>query len=1059
MSSFRRKACINGLLGVLFCLALIALIAPLAYAQETTGSIEGRVSDATGGVVPGAAVKVAGATFNREVLTDDVGSFRVMQVPPGAYKLSASMTGFNTAVAEVTVGVGKVVAVDFALKVGDMSEQVIVSADNIAKIDPAETTVETNITTSLIDSLPKGVRMDSLLKMSPATRYEPNGAGYQVDGASSSENSFVIDGLEVSNFRTGALNINNNVPFEMVEEVLVKTSGFAAEFGGATGGVVNIITKSGGNAIHGEAAYEFAPGSLRSSQRPFLNKFRTGSGASFVQINQYMMTPRDDQMAHYPSFQIGGPLVKDRAWFFTSYAPQITNETRTTTYYSADPRNRTKTGEDTYHRQVRSDYFQGRVDTSPHDTLRVTGTYIWNPYQEDGLFPHAGVSIGGSPPYATVGNTTYKGHELTDRQGSRQNATNISTQAIWTPSSNFATSFRLARSFLNEKPSSYFVPRDLRSRYTNAPASLNLGYTGTWDEYPTGNSETAFDVSTRRNFEADASYILNGLGRHEFKVGYQHAKVTNDVDRGYAETGIVDVYYDRDISALTGHDELVTPGNIGSGRLIRYETVGSASNVAQSLYFQDRWQPIQRLSLNLGFRMEKEDLPSFNGYAPPINFGWFDKIVPRLGFAWDLTNDGKTKLFSSYARFQDRLRFELPRGSFGGDFYRVDFFEVFPNNPHYSYFTKDRIIGTNPDVFAGKCPITNSTGLSTCQFDYRIPSNHPDSTIYTGKVDPDMKPLTQEEFTVGLDREIARHIFSARYTYKNVLHAIEDAGFITAGGSEAYIIGNPGEGLHKQVSEDFGYTKSLKPQRRYDALELRVGRRFSSKYQYDLSYTYSRLYGNYSGLASTDENGRQSPGVNRFFDLPHVGFTLTGQPDNGPLPTDRPHVFKAFGSYEFDWFGKLKNSSTLFSVFTQAQQGTPITSYYTLFAAAVSYGRGNLGRSEAFTQTDFALSHRIKGGERYEARFVATVDNIFDEKNITRNVSEPQYTNPGMGTLAPDANNEVEALNHIITNGSISAFDTWLNDPKYPQRKDTSLMMGNVFQGERTVRLGFRFSW
>ncbi|RPI29483.1 MAG: TonB-dependent receptor [Acidobacteria bacterium] len=1073
MASFRRKACINGLLGVLFCLALIALIAPPAYAQETTGTIEGRVSDATGGRVPGATVKAESAVFTREALTDDFGAYRFLQVPPGKYKVTASMTGFNTSLVDVDVTVGKIVAVDFSLKVGDMSEQVIVSADSVAKIDPARSSIETNITNNVIDIAPKGTNLTSLLKLSQATRYESNAGGYQVDGASGSENSWVIDGLEVSNFRTGVLNQNNNVPFAMVEEVLVKTSGFNAEFGGATGGVVNVITKSGTNDFHGQAGYEIEPSSLFARPRPYLYRFRSGSGASFTQINQYVHLPKDDFKGHFPSFSIGGPLVKDRMWFFTSYAPQIENRTRTTTYYpmkSADilAAKTIFTGTTTSHtytRQTRSDYFQGRLDTSPTDTLRVTGTYIWNPYQEDGVLPQDSLSLGGAVPVVNFGGAvgTLTGNDLTSRQGGRNNSTNVSTQAIWTPTSNIAGSFRYARGYLNEKLSSYFKPEITRFRcINNAPpsgAGCNLGM----DTLPTGNNQIFRDISIRNNFEGDFSYIVSNFGgRHEIKTGYQHAKVSNDVANGYVPFGRVDLSYGYTINDLTGRDDPVSPNAIGAGLLIRFGTVGEASNTSQSLYFQDRWQPIQRLSLNAGIRMEKEDLPSFNGYAPPINFGWFDKVVPRLGFAFDLTNDGKSKIFASYARFQDRLRFELPRGSFGGDFYRVDYFEIMPDHANYDYYTLAKILGSNPDVLGGKCPISGGSGLSKCQYDYRIASNDPSADIYTGKVDPNMKPLTQEEFTAGYERELTgSHLLGLRYSYKNVLHAIEDAGFPTPEGSEAYIIGNPGEGLHAETAKMFGYAKTTKPVRRYDAVEVRLDKRFTGKYNYNLSYTWSRLYGNYSGLASSDEAGRTSPGVNRFFDLPHIGFTAAGVPDNGPLPTDRPHSFKAMASYDFDWFGRTKGGSTLFSMFTTAQSGTPITSYYTLYAAAVLYGRGDRGRTPIYTNTDFAVSHRIKAGERYEARFDITLTNMFNESNVLGVISNPSYVSASIAglNLPASVTGEPEALNYVLTNGIISNFNTFLNDPTAPQRKDTAIDMPSAYQGGRTIRLGVRFSF
>src|SRR6185503_873504 len=152
-----------------------------------------------------------------------------------------------------------------------------------------------------------------------------------------------------------------------------------------------------------------------------------------------------------------------------------------------------------------------------------------------------------------------------------------------------------------------------------------------------------------------------------------------------------------------------------------------------------------------------------------------------------------------------------------------------------------------------------------------------------------------------------------RYTYKNVVKAVEDAGVRNPQDSEAYIIGNPGEGLHLQTLKDLGYIKSTTPQRRYDGLEFILEKRLSRNWYFNANYTFSRLFGNYSGLASSDEphlvDGRLAPGVSRAFDLPFIGFTANGVKDNGRLQTDRPHVFNIFGAYIFDWMGRRTNST------------------------------------------------------------------------------------------------------------------------------------------------------
>ena len=1062
----------------LWVLLAAVLCAAPAWAQETTGSVAGVVVDSSKAAIPGATVKIEGGAVNQIAVSDGEGRYQFASVPPGTYRLTATLSGFSTGLAEnVVVNVGRTATVDFSLNVGGLTEQVTVEASSV-RIDTAQTTIQTNVTAAAIENLPKGTNMGSLLKLAPAARAEPISGQYQIDGASGSENSFMIDGLETSNFRTGTLNVNNNIPLEFVQEMSIKTSGFNAEFGGATGGVISVVTKSGTNAFHGMGGIEFENDSLNGDPRGLLNRFRSGTGANFVQVNEYLPLKSDKYTNYYPVFGIGGPILRDKAWFFASYSPQIFDEERTTEYFTNDPRTRTKTGEETYSRTRTADYFQSRVDVQPLNTLRLTGTFTYNPYEEDGIFPHDQISLGNTAPSVNFGGSTgtLVGNNLTSRQGGEQKANNFSIGGTWTPGSRVVVSSRVARGYLNELLNSRSIPQETRFRCVGLAPPTSAGCALNFDNLPSGNSQRYEDSSERWTVDSSVAFLADNLaGRHEFKVGHQYARVANDVNTGYTDLGRVDLYYGYTMNDLTGRDDAVSADAIGAGLALRFGTVGAAANTSHSIYFQDRWQPTNRLTINAGVRMEKEDLPSFNGYAPPISFGFGDKVVPRLGVAYDLTGDAKTKLFASYNRFQDRLKFELPRGSFGGDFYRVDYFEIFPNNPSYNYYTLGRVLGSNQDVLGGQCPIANSTGLSRCQYDYRIASNDPGATIFTGKVDPDLNPFTQTEWSAGLERELTnRMLLSFRYTHKQVDDAIEDAGFPTPEGSEAYIIGNPGKGLHADVAREFGYVKTTTPERIYNAFETRLERRFANNFSFNVAYTYSKLEGNYSGLASSDEpslasannssgsnalafSGRTSPGVNRFFDLPHLGFTAAGVPDNGLLATDRPHVFNAFGQYMFNWGG---NQSTNVAAFTTIQSGTPQTSFYTFYAAAVLYGRNDMGRTENYSNTDLMLSHRIRfGGGSKTLALEMNVLNLFDEDNVLALWNTPAGVNPSISTLNLPVADEPEALNYLLSNGIVPQFNAYLNDPASPQRKDSAYGMARAFQGFRTIRFGVKFQF
>src|SRR5262245_5513607 len=359
----------------LCALLLTTFAVAAAFGQENTGAIRGTVKDPTGAALPGAKVTASSAALVRSIDTtsDKEGVYRFPKLPAGVYTITVTQTGFKTAKNEdINLLLGSELTLDIALTTGEFTESVTVNATAEA-IDVTSTKSATNITEKFIDNTRKGRTFNRLLQAAPGVIFDPragsmaggsSGAanstgtsgnnpgggvgGYSVNGASGSENQFIIDGVEVSNVRNAALGRESAIPFEFVREVQVKSGGFEAEYGGAVGAVVNVVTKSGTNLYHGEGLLLYTSSALNANGRGFWQRNPSNPAQA-----DFFRQKEDEYSSFYPGFSIGGPIIKERLNFFSSYVAESSRTERSIAYVN---------GAETTTNRVTRHYAVNRID-------------------------------------------------------------------------------------------------------------------------------------------------------------------------------------------------------------------------------------------------------------------------------------------------------------------------------------------------------------------------------------------------------------------------------------------------------------------------------------------------------------------------------------------------------------------------------------------------------------------------------------------------------------------------------------------------------------------------
>jgi len=913
--------------GAWIALCLLLAAGPV-LAQEQRGAIEGVVKDVSGAVLPGVTVEARSPALVGVAtsVSDSTGAYRFPALPPGEYDLRAELSGFTTFQIHVPLGLGQIKTIDMRLTLAGVSESVEVTAES-PLVDVKQSAAFQNISGDLVDKLPRGRDFTSLVTIAPGANDEDKLAGISIDGASGAENQYVVDGINTTNIQTGRN--GKSLVTDFVEEVQVKSSGYNAEFGGATGGVINVISKAGSNRYTGDLAAYYTGSNLAGPPRQTLRL-----NPSDDTIAEYITYPKDTRTQWEPGFTIGGPLLRDRLWFFGGYIPELRSTDRTVPF-NVD----SSTG--TFNEDLKVQNATVNVQAQLSSALRAKFAMSASSEKTLGQLPPQDGTGNPSVPYGSLGN--------------RKPNASYSGQLDFVANNRLYISGRGGIFRYNNIDSGY--PNELWYRFQRSaigfpgvPADLQRerGYSNLFS-----NFSSTKDLYTRIGADVDVTYYANFAGRHTFKGGLQFNRYGNNVLRGELQPRI-DLYWGTGRNALDGRRNV--RGEFGYYSYRQFQTTGDIHSNNIGLFIQDAWTIGDRLTVNMGIRSEKEKVPSYVAGNPGIDFGFGDKWAPRLGFAYDVKGDGQWKAYGSFGIFYDITKLEMPRGSFGGDKWIQYYYTL--DTPNWDQ------IGVN-----GNWP---GTLIETV--DYRHPSNDPNNPT----IDPNLKPVEQREFSIGLDHELTSTTsVGVRYVRKWLIRTIEDVGVIVPGVGEVYYIANPGFGVAKTTlpTECNGPCPDQPPAtRNYNGIEFRLKRRMSKDFSVNLSYLYSRLYGNYSGLASSDENGRSSPNVNRFFDGLYNSFDQNAQPVFGRLATDRPHQFKVQGIYDFP-FG------TTIGVNYYVANGTPLTTQYSQQGIPFfPFGRGDLGRTPRFSKTDLYLQHELRFSDRLRLQLALNVLNLFDQK-------------------------------------------------------------------------------
>lgn len=708
---------------LLVALALIGALGVTGSAQQQTGEIFGKATDKSGGVLPGATVTVSGPALiqPRVVTTSEAGTYRVPELPVGTYNVTFELAGFRSVqFADVRVAIGFRAQINGELELSSIQETVTVTGES-PLIDTKATGTKSSFDLDTLQNLPTARDPWVMLEKTPGIamdRANVGGSqsgqqsGYISRGSSTGNNKWSIDGVDITDMSaTGASPIYYD--FDMLEEMQVTTGG--ADASQQTGGVgINLVTRGGTDRFKGSGRYYVTDEQFQADNiTDGLRSQGAGSGAPIQNIVDY-------------GFEVGGPILRGRAWYWGSYGTQDI-KVGVVGFYKNTPTCRPTPPTDTQGLRdcLETDLttlnnYNVKLTVSPFDGNRLNMQNTWaekvrNARDASDLRPIE---------------TTYRQKAIDERYGAFGWISGPSP--LWKASDQHVFTDR----FLMDVQWAHLGNNFTLDFHDDSLADVQPKFETTTGAYSRSFQQSVFARPTN-SLDVTANYFLSNVlgGDHAFKAGgrWRSANSISLNHRGgYA--------YARFTNNVANSVDLWRDGN-------------SVSHLdTWAFYLQDAYT-VKRFTFNLGLRLDIQDdearagdvpaNPLFPTLLPAVKFPGADAGVtwkdlsPRLGMTYDLSGDGRTVMNASYAAYYG----QMAPGQLSGELAATN--AVFVRYPWSD---------TNGDGFVQPGEVNTSGQPLSRDVNYD-PAN-PSKYNSPGKVDPDIRNDRTREVIVGVDRQL-----------------------------------------------------------------------------------------------------------------------------------------------------------------------------------------------------------------------------------------------------------------------------------------------------------------